>query len=100
MAIATRESFPDAVDVILNILTQEEYAAALHILNDTMEEKDANVRLVEKYPDAALKLANKLVGNRTRRDDHTLFNLLKNIKTAKPELANEEIFIRLSNLME
>ena len=93
MAIAAEDAFPYVVNAIKETMTQEEYAAALYRLKMKEEETD----LVSRYPEAALTLVDKLVG-----DDSSytalLCELLNTISTADPELKETDSFRRLKEL--
>ena len=89
MAMHSGGAFPDVVNAIKDILTPEEWNAALYELNQATD-------LVSRYPDAALILADKIFGD----DDHggrdLLREVLEAISAAKSELKRTEPFKRLA----
>ena len=89
MAMHSGGAFPDVVNAIKDILTPEEWNAALYELNQATD-------LVSRYPDAALILADKIFGDDDHGDRDLLREVLEAISAAKSELKRTEPFKRLA----
>ena len=87
MAMDSGNAFPCVVDAIEDILTSEQYNAALFQFDQT--------DLASRYPEAALILADKLFGDDDHGDRDLLRNVLAAVSKAKPELKKTESFKRL-----
>ena len=83
MAMESGDAFPQAVSAIEDILEPEKYNAALSILK---KKKD----IIDRYPDNALTLADKLFHDGS--DRQYLSELLKCIAEAKPEMKEDDRF--------
>ena len=92
MAMDSGDAFPDVVSAIEDILTPEEWSAALFKLDQT--------NLASRHPDAALILADKIFGDDGHGDRDLLRKVLEAISTAKPELKRTESFKRLTSEAE
>ena len=88
MAMEAGDAFPHVVDAIKDILTPEQYNAALSRL---MDKKD----LIKRHPCAALTLVSKLVHNGSNRQ--YLSELLECIERADPELKENDCFRQLDD---
>ena len=88
MAMEAGDAFPHVVATIEDILTPEQYSAALFRLTD---KKD----LIKRHPDAALTLVSKLVHNGSSLQ--YLSELLECIAKADPELKESDCFRQLAD---
>ena len=92
MAIDAGDAFPDVVRAVVDFMTQEEWESALfHLMK-----KEEEIGLVSRFPNAALTLADKLVGDKPNLIGKTLKDLLDAISTADPELRTTAPFGRLA----
>ena len=86
MAMESGDAFPQAVAAIEDILAPEKHNTTFSIL---MEKKD----IIERYPDAVLTLAARLVDDSS--DGWDLSDVLKRIAKAKPEMKEDDRFRKL-----
>lgn len=92
MAIDAGDAFPDVVRAIEGIMVQEKWESALfHLMK-----KEEEIGLVSRAPNAALTLADKLVGDKPSLIGNTLKDLLDAISRADPELRTTASFERLA----
>ena len=89
MAIDSGDAFPYVVKAIHDVLTPEEYNVALDRLN-------RNIELVSRYPEDALALIDKIVGDDDHGNRSILRELLVSISTAEPELREACTYGRLA----
>lgn len=92
MAIDAGPAFPDVVHAIKDIMTQEKHQGALFHLKMNEEENG----LVSRFPDAALTLVDKLVGENSGTLGDTLSVVLDAISSADPDLQTTSTFERLT----
>ena len=94
MAIDSGDAFPFIIEAIKDRIGPEEHARALFHLMSTEKEKDAGTGPISRHPEAALKLADKLVQEEILFGD-TLSEVLKAIEENDAELAQTNTFTRL-----
>jgi hypothetical protein len=97
MAIDSGDAFPLIIEAIIDRIGPEEHAGALYHLMSTEREKDAGTGPISKYPEAALKLVDKLVQEESPLND-TLSQVLKVIEENDEELAQTDTFTNLKAL--
>jgi hypothetical protein len=90
MGIDGGDAFPEIIAAISDLITPEEWQTSLYHLN----QKERETRLISRFPQAALLLSDKLVGDRTHVSD-TLRSVLDCIVQAAPELRADIRFQRL-----
>lgn len=95
MAIDAGDAFPDIIPVIEDLITPEEWGSTLFHL----WKKEEEYHLVSRFPDAALTLTDKLVGDETRFTDD-LKRLLDTISGENRSLRKTDRFRRLASRTE
>ena len=95
--ISSGDAFPFIVEAIADRIGPEEHAGALYHLLSTERENDAGTGPISRYPEAALKLADKLVQVESPLGD-TLSQVLKVIEENDEELAQSDTFTNLKAL--
>ena len=94
MATEAGDAFPEAVETIKDMLTQEKHSSVLYEL--TVKEKEC--KLVSRYPNASLVLMDTVAHDNSSRD--LLGRVLEIIAEAEPELTENDLFKNLSEGLE
>jgi len=87
------------VEAIKDRIGPEEHSSALYHLLSCEKENDAGNGLIRKYPEATLKLIDKLIGEKEPLGD-ILLQVLNIINESKEVLSYDDTFRRLWALSE
>ena len=92
LCVVAQEAFPEAFEVLRHWLLPPEYP-------DYLVSRLHEARLCETFPDIALAFLNMVISNDTQWPPTNLKECLKDIQTAKPQLAADARYQRLTDYL-